>query len=292
MPSKKSLPPLCQTYANPRQHDDDSARPNPSVAIPVIKQLEITGAVRHDRYTGFGGVTNPKVSFRFQPAEQVLFRGSYSEGFRVPTFAQQFFGITEESYSGKDLVDPAKCATGKVDSNIPGCESITPNIFTGGKASLNPETSKSINLGIVFEPSPMFNGSVDYWEIRRENQIAELSLSTLVANYTLFPANFIRDSAGTLTGIDQRWVNAGETLTKGLDVSLRGNTKLYKGNLRVALDGTYLLERKFRLLPTSEFGVNEVGSYSDSGDIPVRWKHTLSFTYAQGPWAGTLSNYT
>jgi iron complex outermembrane recepter protein len=260
-------------------------------AVPITTQLELTGAIRHDRYTGFGGVTNPKISFRFVPAKEVLFRGSYSEGFRVPTFSQQFFGITEESYSGKDLVDPTKCPTGKVDSNIPGCESITPNIFTGGKASLKPETSKAINFGIVFEPSPMFNGSVDYWEIRRDNQIAELSLTTLIANYTLFPENFIRDASGTLTGIDQRWVNAGETVTKGLDISLRGNMPLYKGKLSATLDGTYLLERKFRLLPTSPFGINEVGKFSDSGDIPVRWKHTLSFTYAQGPWSGTLSNY-
>jgi iron complex outermembrane recepter protein len=260
-------------------------------AVPITKQLELTGALRHDRYTGFGGVTNPKVSLRFVPVKEVLFRGSYSEGFRVPTFSQQFFGLTVGAYSGKDLVDPAKCPTGKVDSTKPGCESITPDIVSGGKAELNPETSKSINLGIVFEPSAMFNGSVDYWEIRRENQIAELSLSTLVANYTLFPANFLRDGAGTLIAIDQRWVNAGETVTKGVDVSLRGSFPLYAGKLSASLDGTYLMERKFRLLPTSEFGKNEVGKYSDSGDVPVRWKHTLAFTYAQGPWSGTLSNY-
>jgi iron complex outermembrane recepter protein len=56
------------------------------------------------------------------------------------------------------------------------------------------------------------------------------------------------------------------------------------------LDGTYLVERKSRLLISSPFGPNQVGKYSSDGDLPVRWKHTLSGTYAQGPWAGTLSN--
>jgi iron complex outermembrane recepter protein len=260
------------------------------VAVPIIKGLEVTGSLRHDRYTGFGGVTNPKISFRFMPVQQLLLRGSYSEGFRVPTFSQQFFGVTRESYAGKDLIDPVKCPTGKVDSTKPGCESITPLLFSGGKSSLKPETSKSTNIGVVFEPAPWINGSVDYWQINRKNQIAELGLSTLVANYTLFPQNFIRDAAGNLVAIDNRWVNAGETVTKGIDISLRANTAVYKGKLSVALDGTYLVERKFRLLPTSPFGENEVGKFSAEGDLPVRWKHTLSGTYAQGPWSGTLSN--
>lgn len=261
------------------------------VAVPLLKSLEFTGAMRHDRYTGFGGVTNPKLSLRFTPAKEVLFRGSYSEGFRVPTFSQQFFGATFSPYSGKDLFDPSKCPTGKVDSTKPGCEAITPDTVFGGKLNLQPETSKSVNLGVVFEPTNFLNGSVDYWEIRRQNQISTLSLSTLLANYTLFPGSFLRDAAGNIVLVDQRWVNAGETVTKGLDVSLRGNTPLYKGKLSATLDGTYMIERKYRLLPTSSFGPSEVGKFSDEGDIPVRWKHTLSFTYTQGPWAGTLSNY-
>lgn len=259
-------------------------------SIPVIKSLEVTGALRHDRYSGFGGVTNPKVSFRFSPVKEFLVRGSYSEGFRVPTFSQQFFGATVSAYSGKDLVDPAKCPTLKV-SATPGCESITPDTISGGKLSLQPETSKSTNIGIVFEPAPWFNGSIDMWEITRKNQITELGLTTLVANASLFPGSFIRDAAGNLVVIDQRWVNAGETRTKGVDISLRGNAPVYNGKLGVTLDGTYLVERKFRLLSTSSFGESEVGKFSAEGDIPVRWKHTLAFSYTQGPWSGTLSNY-
>jgi iron complex outermembrane receptor protein len=93
-------------------------------------------------------------------------RGAYSTGFRVPTFNQLFFGITESPYSGKDLVDPAKCASGKVDAAKPGCESITPNVYTGGKPDLGPEESKQWTAGVVWAPTNdlSFNVDVD-WSI-------------------------------------------------------------------------------------------------------------------------------
>jgi iron complex outermembrane recepter protein len=259
------------------------------VAVPITKSFEVTGAFRYDNYTGFGGVTNPKISFRFSPAKEFLVRGSYSEGFRVPTFSQQFFGITISPYSGKDLVDPAKCPK-LVVSTTPGCESITPDTIFGGKPNLQPETARSLNLGAIFEPLPWMSAGVDYWEIRRQNQITTLSLSELTKNASLFPESFIRDAAGNLVVIDQRWVNAGETRTKGMDFSLRMNGQMFAGKWSANLDGTYMLSRKSRLLPTSDFSDNEVGKFSAEGDLPVRWKHTLGFTYTQGVWAGTLSN--
>ena len=68
------------------------------------------------------------------PIDQIVTRASYNTGFRVPTFNQLFFGVTESPYSGKDLVDPGKCPTGKVDTTKPGCESITPTTLTGGSS--------------------------------------------------------------------------------------------------------------------------------------------------------------
>ena len=117
-------------------------------------------AVRRDDYTGFGSTTNPRVTLRFVPVQQLLFRGSYSTGFRVPSFNQLFNGITESPYSGKDLADPAKCPS-TVVSATPGCEAITPNILTGGKASLGPEESKQGNVGVVWSPIPEFSASAD-----------------------------------------------------------------------------------------------------------------------------------
>ena len=258
------------------------------VLVPITKTFEVTGAVRYDKYTGFGSTTNPKFTFRFVPTPEVLFRGSYNTGFRVPTFSQMFFGTTESPYSGKDLVDPAKCPSGIV-STAPGCTLITPNILSGGKLTLGPETTKQGTLGIVLAPTTWLSANVDYWEIRREGTIQALSLSTLIKNSGLFPEAFIRDAAGNLTAIDNRWFNAGQTVTKGLELGVRANGNVGPGKFLASIDGTYMIERKSRLLASSPFGANEVGRYTLGSDIALRWKHAASFTYMQGPWSGTLT---
>lgn len=259
------------------------------VQVPITKRLELTLAGRYDDYTGFGSTTNPKVSLRFAPVDQLVMRGSYNTGFRVPNFNQLFFGITESTYAGKDLVDPATCAAGIV-SATPGCESITPVVFTGGKPDLGPEESKQWTAGVVWEPNANFNVSVDYWDIRRDGTVQSLALSDLVKNYTLFPGNFGRDAAGNLVAIDSRWVNAGQTITKGVDINARLQGRLTDARWAVVLDGSYLLEKKSRLIASAPYSASEVGVFTRAGDLGLRWKHSLTGTYTRGAWTGTLQH--
>ena len=53
--------------------------------VPVFKGLDLTGAVRYDRYSDFGDTINPKLSVRYKPFDQLLLRASYSTGFRAPS---------------------------------------------------------------------------------------------------------------------------------------------------------------------------------------------------------------
>jgi iron complex outermembrane receptor protein len=259
------------------------------VLVPITKQLELTVAARHDDYTGFGGTNNPKVSLRFTPISNLVLRASYNTGFRVPTFSQLFFGVTESQYVGKDLVDPAKCPGGKVDATKAGCESITPNTLFGGKPDLGPEESKQWTGGFVWAPSNNFSVGADLWSIRRTGTVQSLSLTDLVANYTLFPNNFIRDTAGNLTFIDQRWVNAGETITKGIDINARAGGRVGPGSWGVLLEGSYLLEKKSRLIASAPMGASEIGVFTRTGDLGLRWKHSITGSYVQGPWNATLT---
>ncbi len=257
------------------------------VVVPVTKSLEATLSTRYDKYTGFGSTTNPKVSLRFAPIESLVFRGSYSTGFRVPTFNQLFNGVTESPYTGAGVPDPKTCPSNIV-SNAPGCQAITFNTWFGGKPDLKPETSKMTNIGFVFQPLPNVSGSVDLWDIKRKGTIQSFGLTTILANYALFPENFIRDSSGTLTTVDTRWVNAGETRTRGLEITLRGSTKVGDGTLATGIDASYLLEKKSRLLENSPFGPSEIGLFTRSSDLGIRYKHMAFITYSQGNWTGTL----
>lgn len=260
------------------------------VLVPVTKALELTLAVRRDHYSGFGSTTNPKVSFRYQPVEQLLFRGSYNEGFRAPSFNQLFNGVTESAYAGKDLADPRSCASGKVDSTVAGCESVNPVILTGGKPSLGPETAKQGSLGVVWEPSPRFSANLDIWEVRKFDTIRSVPLTTMLANYELFSDQFLRGPDGTLLAIDQRWVNAGARVTRGIEAGARTSGKLWEGAWTAGIDGSYLLEKKNRPLPNAPFGESEVGRFSFTGDLGLKWKHTAYVTFKQGNWSGLFQN--
>ena len=83
-------------------------------------------------------------------------------------------------------------------------------------------------------------------------------------------------------------MNAGETITKGLDLSLRGTTPLGAGRLTVNLDGSYLLDKRSRLVASAPMGASEIGVFTRAGDLGLRWKHSLTFNYAQGDWSGTF----
>ena len=260
------------------------------VLVPITKRLELTLAGRYDEYDGFGSTTNPKLALRFTPSDQLLLRGTYNTGFRVPTFNQLYNGITLAAYSGRDLADPVKCADGRVDAAKPGCESVQPEIATGGKPDLGPEESKQWNLGVVWAPNDNLSFNIDWWNITKTGTIQDLALTTIVANYTLFPDRFRRDAAGNLTGIDRRWINAGETVTEGVDIGARVSGKVGPGRWQVVLDGSYLLKKKSRIVESAEFGPSEVGRFTRAGDLGIRWKHSLTGTYTQGPWSAMLQN--
>jgi len=258
------------------------------IVLPLAKNFEANLSARYDRYSGFGSTTNPKVSLRYAPLDSLVLRASYGTGFRVPTFNQLYNGITESPYTGAGVPDPATCPS-LVVSNAPGCAAITFNTLFGGKADLGPEKSKMSNIGLVWQPLPEFSATLDWWDIRRDGTIQSFGLTTIMANYTLFPQNFIRDPAtGAIRQIDTRWVNAGETRTSGIELSLRGGGNALGGKVVAGLDGSYLLEKKSRLLTSSPFGPSEVGVFTRSSDLGIRWKHNAFVTYAAGNWAGTL----
>jgi iron complex outermembrane receptor protein len=257
------------------------------VLVPITKQLEATVAVRHDDYTGFGGTTNPKVSFRFTPVEQFLVRGSYNTGFRVPTFNQQFFGVTE-SPGGTTTVDPTTCASLKV-SALPGCQAITYTTLFGGNPAIQPEKSKQSSVGFVWAPSGDYSLGADWWTINKTGSIQGAPVATLLANYSLFPQNFIRDATGNIVQIDTRYINAGESVTSGVDINASANGKIGEARWGVLLDGTYLLEKKSRLVASAPFGPSEIGQFNPTTDPGLRWKHSLTGTYSRGDWTATLT---
>ena len=260
------------------------------LSIPILKNLEGTVAVRHDDYSDFGGTTNPKVSLRWTPIKELLFRGSYGEGFRAPSFFQLYTPSGDAPVPG-NIADPVLCPNG----NVPGADlsvcAIRPNGRNGGNPDLKPETSEQWSVGFVAEPANWLTLSVDLWEIERKDRIYELTAQQVVANYTTFPENLVRGTNGRLDGpggyIRAGFVNADGDITRGTDVSVQMRGQLWlPGKWTLGLDGTYIDEFKGRIFKDTPY-VSLVGKYN-ARDLYVRWKHTLTVNYAEGPWSTTF----
>lgn len=257
------------------------------VLFPIFDMLEVTGAVRLDDYTGFGTTINPKVSAKFRPVDWFMVRGSYNTGFRVPAFNQIFNGVTQSPNPGNTLVDPTTCPSGTV-SLLPGCAAITPDTLTGGNLNLGPETSEQYSVGVVLQPSNRFSASVDFWSIAVDDTIGALTLRQLLDNIAFFPDRVIRTN-GIITLIDLRADNIGSRRTEGLEVSLRGGADLAGGVLTAGLDGTYLLKKREKFLPSAPFGPSLIGVFSFSGDLGLKWKHNAFLTYTKDDLTFSIS---
>lgn len=265
------------------------------IDVPLLDMIDITAAVRVDDYSGFGTTTNPKVAAKFTPVDWLMLRGSYSTGFRVPSFNQIFNGVTESPYAGSDIADPVACPGGVPTSAYGSgqpCAAIRPNIWTGGNLNLGPETAKMASLGVVLRPAPMWSLSADWWMINVDNTIATLTLRQLIDNAALFDANFIRDGSNQIVTIDQRWVNAGSRRTQGVEVALRGGWDLSNGrSLTLGLDGTLMLKKREKLIdnPNLPYGPSQLGIFTFAGDLGLRWKHNAWINYATKDFNVTLT---
>lgn len=255
--------------------------------FPILPSLDIIAAGRIDDYTGFGSTTNPKVSFRFRPWEPLMFRGSYGTGFRVPTFNQIFNGTTISPNPGNTLVDPTLCPTGNTTGPQPQCAPITPESLSGGNLNLEPETSEQYTIGLVVQPSNRFSFSVDYWRIAVDNTIGTITIPQLLANIAAFPERIRREN-GIITGVDLRTGNFGSRRTEGLDFTLRGSIDGLGGIFSAGLDGTYLLDKREKLLPNLPYS-DLIGIFTFTGDLGLRWKHNAFISWRNEDWNFTLT---
>ena len=257
------------------------------VLVPVFDMLELTAAVRADDYSGFGTTVNPKFTGKFQPFDWLLFRASYNTGFRVPNFNQIFNGVTVSPNPGNALADPSTCPAGGQINVTPGCNQINPDSATGGNLNLGPETSKQYSAGVVLRPAPRWSLSADYWSIAVDDTIGALTIAQLLANYQYFPERIIRTN-GVITGLDLRADNIGSRRTKGIELSARGGFDGLGGTFNLGLDGTYLLEKKEKFLPSAPYS-DVRGVFSYAGDLGLKWKHNAWINFTRGIYSFNFS---
>lgn len=130
------------------------------LSLPLLPRIGASAAARYSDYSNFGSTVTYKGGLRWQPIDDLGFRGTYSTGFRAPNIGE-LYGLTSFAPT---LVDPCSGAVPSGNANLvaacraqgvpDGFTQANTQIttFTGGNPNLQPEKSKSITAGFVFEP--------------------------------------------------------------------------------------------------------------------------------------------
>jgi iron complex outermembrane receptor protein len=215
---------------------------------PFFHRLELTGAARYSDYSistrpdGFSSTTF-SAGINWQPIEDLLFRGSWAEGFRAPSIGE-LFGTP--SRFDQEIVDPCSDfnnngASATVRANciadgVPANGSYVQNnpqlsVRTGGNLDLLPETSESWGVGAVWSPSfiPRLSLEANYFNIRVDAAIQSIDAEVLLARCSnagdALSCNAItRTSSGAISQIDGLLQNIAGIETDGLDVTLNYRT--------------------------------------------------------------------
>jgi iron complex outermembrane receptor protein len=197
------------------------------VAAPVIPTVELTGAVRYDKYKNFSSTT-PKVGAKWTPLKTFAVRGTYSEGFRAPGPAEA--GVESQSTGSSSVRDPIRCPGGVPAAG--GATQADCAISIGavkvGNPALSPETSKGATLGLVWDPLANTSLSLDGWKIKRSNEINPLSyveaagLPTAIRNDNNLVVNGVAvPNTGTLLLSKAPYQNSSFTEVKGIDLDVK-----------------------------------------------------------------------
>ncbi|MCM2328604.1 MAG: TonB-dependent receptor [Lysobacter sp.] len=259
-------------------------------SVPLARSLEANVAVRHDRYSDFGGTTNPKLTVRWQPAGALVLRGSAGTGFRAPTLYDLFVPNAGGFTSPRS--DPLRCP---VTGSELDCDTFF-RVRSGGNPDLQPETSRQFNVGFVAEPTAGLSLAVDYYGVRIDDLITVVPENAIFTDYDRWaPTHVFRrppDAAnpglpGMIDYVLGTPVNAGSRTTTGFDLDVRLRFPAADwGRIGVSFSGTYVLEYE-----ASEFeaaGPGTADLVTGVGAIS-RWRHYATIDWSRGEWGATLA---
>jgi iron complex outermembrane receptor protein len=175
------------------------------VEYDVSDDLMVSGALRYENFSDFGGAVNGKVAGRYQLTDEIAFRGAASTGFKAPTTGQNNVINVTTAFSGGVLADEATLAP------------TNPIAELKGAVPLTPEESVNMSFGVVGEFDNGLYVTVDFYSIEVTDRLAigdKFLLSD--ADIANLQAQGVAD-ASSFTSV-KYYTNNFDTTTKGVDI--------------------------------------------------------------------------
>ena len=263
--------------------------------IRGVDRLELTFAIRRDKYSEFGSTSDPKVGVLWSPFEGLNFRSSWGTSFRVPLFTEL------AGPGGTSLI-----------ANFPNLSSPTGKTLAlvayGRNSGLQPEEATTWTAGFDFQPAaiPGLDLRIDYFNIDFRDRIEavivgfndafndpryatittfnpspefvdEIVSTTDFFNYTIFPGFGPFAEIGDVEAfLDNRIRNNAVNKTTGIDFALGYDMDTDFGVWGFTFGGTYLFGQKEQISPDSP-AVDVVDTTFHPVDLKVRsgitWGH-------------------
>jgi iron complex outermembrane recepter protein len=276
------------------------------LSVPVTQALEIQAAARLDKYPSFGAHLSPKLGMRLQAAPQLMLRGTIEGGFRAPNLSENARSA-RYAFIPPSLQDPKRCPAARAlaETLRSGVASLPDDdpakypaliradmvetqeclsslaVLRSSNPNLKPEKSLALTLGGAFQPARGYLVSLDYWTIRRNNEIGYKAPQDLINSEDQLPAGILNRVAPgqpdpsftpeervalgvqneALSWANSQIENTTKTTTSGIDLGLQSRTLTPLGALTADLQATYLLNYYSFSALRSSYGDNLAGRY-------------------------------
>lgn len=282
---------------------------------PLLPTLELSTAGRYDEFKYAASSTGKftyNAGVEFRPLPSVLMRASYGTGFRAPDLHYVYSGEGNTHPSGTDYL---LCRTQQPGRDISDCSYSDEGIVAHrvGNPDLKPETSKSLNYGVVWQPFRGFDLSVDYFRVQLNNGVLDLNIDSVlrqeadcrigqtvggsavdinsptcqdvIARVQRNGPTSPVDPNG-LIGVNINPINVATERTSGVDVAAHYRISAGSwGVFNLAAGYTYVKDHTSQQYPGDPI-INQLAF--DSGyDIP-RSKGNASITWIKDKWTTTL----
>jgi iron complex outermembrane recepter protein len=241
---------------------------------PLIKRLELNGAVRLTDYSTSGSVTTWKVGAVYSPIEDVRLRFTRSRDIRAGNAGELFSGGVQTLLTVRDP------ATG---------QSVQITGLIRGNPVLDPEIADTFTAGVVYKPSqvPGLTIALDYYDIDMSGTIAQLAPQQVLdqcAQGFAVACSLITRVGGQIR-LDLPQLNLGQLRTSGLDIEASYGAELAGGRLSLRAMANYV--EKYRTSSPGLPPVDRVGQVGQSIGLPSipKWIATFQATYDRGPWS-------
>ena len=255
------------------------------VQASALDKIELNLSGRYDSYSTGQKNFSPKVGAKFTPIRALAVRGTWSKGFRIPSF-NEAFGLPTTGFvtrGGGTFCQTYAAFCAAHGNNVYASQAFSMGLTNVGNPDLRPEKSESITAGLIFEPIRGLSFTLDFWRIRVKDQIVGVNNTAPVLD-----AYYRNNGVVNIPGVTVRpgpvdpanpnalphigtiralYANANRQVVQGIDAGFNANLKLTEGVRWISsLEVSYLDKNHLTL----------IDSITGEAQPPQRYEDTLS----------------